>query len=1148
MVDHDPNEPDAYYADAGYDDLAAPALRRARRRRRRPGAAHVALKLATIVIALAIGVLGGGYVYLGHEPISLESLRPAITESLQSRLSSGYRVALGPIAISRTVYGVGIGFRGLAIRDSAGRLVVSAPGGRIGLDALALFALDVKVRRLELDGLQLALRVGANGELSLSAGDADAAAIALGPTPATPAANNFGALVAGLAEAMAGVDQPLDHAAIIDGKLTVQTAGREQPAVYDDLRLTFDRSGASASASLAARGPSGDWRIAARAQAGAARKLSVEAHQLSVDDFLRLDPHPPRFSFNSPISFDFTAAASPSGALTALDAAFSIGAGSFDPHDPDGAPPIAIDEATGKARLDDKGRYVLEKVEILAGATHVRLGGWLAPPAPGDLLWRAHLHSADSLFAAARPGDPAAVLDNVDIDAHFDPATKTFATDKFIAHGPQLSGQFAFGLHLAAAGPELKMDLQGQGSLLQALRLWPTFVNPDARKWCEENVRGGELASGSLKIDWNAAALAAVLAKQAPPADSVNGHFSLRNAAVDLLPGLPTTTGLDATGVITGRHFHVEAPRGVMELDGGRRLAGTNLSFTVPDTKPVARMPAEGAGHISGGADALADLLMRDALKRYVGVALDPNAIKGQFDGDLKLDLTLGKGVQPEDQKFHVTGNLSALAIDKFLGNTKLEQGALQLAADRSQLKMTGAGVVLGAPAKLEVTKIGQDVGALVLTGSLDEAARTKLGYTSGPRLRGPVTLKLKAPLDKSGADVEVDLAKATLESLGGAPWKAAGRPGKATFQLKATPEGGVQVNNLVIEAGALSGRGSAMFGPEGALKSLKLAPFRMGGSDDLKLDIEGGATTKVTLRGAMLDARGVVKSITAAQGSHDSQGLDLDVKVGAALGYNREQISGFEMTAARRNGAFTALDARGRFGQAKFSARSGDGGVLLIKSDDAGALARFLDVYGKLQGGVIELSVRQSRGSARGSATIRRFSIRDEPSLRQLQQAAPARQSSSRGSNSTPGAESSPPVSFDKLTANFTRVGGRLDVHNGVIASPAFGLTTQGFIDFVKDKVDLNGVFVPLQQFNNALGSIPLLGLLLTGGQNEGVFAINYRVTGLASNPTLKVNPLSGMTPGILRKLFGAIDGTTPSPDAADSPASSYAPTQLSR
>jgi hypothetical protein len=1137
IADHDPYD----HEDHARDDIAAPALRRARRRRRPRGAVGVACELAVVAFALTVGAAIGGFFYLGERPISLESLQPAIASSLQSRLSPGYRVALGPTAISRGANGFGIGFAGLAIRDAQGRLVLSAPGGRIGLDALALLGLEVKVRSLEVDGLLLALRVGENGDLSLSAGPEDAAQIPLGPTPASPASNNFGALVATLAEAMAGADQPLDHVAIVDGKLTVLTAGRAQPAVYDGLKLTFDRSGDEARASLAAHGPSGAWSVAARAKAGSQREFSLDARELALDDFQRLNPHPPKFSFSSPISFHFDAAAAPSGMLTALDGAFSIGAGAFDPHDPDGSAPIVIDEMTGKFGLDDKGRYALEKVELLAGQTHVRLAGWVAPPTPADAQWRGHLHSDDILFAPNRPRDPAAVLNDLDLDAHFDPATKTFATDKFVATGPDLDGKFGVNMQFTPAGPALKLDIAAKGSLLQALRLWPTFVIPDARKWCNENIEGGQLADGSsIKIDWDAVALAAVFSKQAAPADSVNGRFMLHDAAVDLLPGLPTTAGLEVTGFITGRQFHVEAPRGVIDLGGGRKLAGTGIFFTIPDTKPAPRVPAEAGARIAGSADSLADLLMRDALKRYVGVSLDPATMRGQFEGDLKLDLMVGKQVKPEEQKFRVVGNFSGLTLDKFLGPAKLEQGALEVIADRDQMKMSGSGQVFGALARLELAKAGQDVGALTLTANLDDAARAKLGMNAGPKLKGPVALKLKAPLDKSGADVEVDLTRASLESLGGAPWKPAGRPGKASFQLKVAPEG-VQVANLVIDAGALSGRGSALFGSEGALKSLKLAPFRIGASDDLKLTLDGGAPVKLTLRGGSLDARGFVKSLTGADSERDSQDLDVDVKVGDVLGYNNQRLSGFDLTAARRSGVFTALEARGRFGSAGFSARRGDAGAVLVKTDDAGALARFLDVYGKMEGGTLDMTLRAGGDNARGQATIRRFAIRDEPSLGRLEAAAPPPQNTSaRGGNTGAGMGGAPAVNFDKLTANFNRTGGRLEVRDGVIAGASFGLTTQGFIDTTRDKVDFNGVYVPLYQFNNALSGIPLLGTLLTGGQNEGVFAVNYRVTGQASNPTLKVNPLSGITPGFLRKMFGAIDGTTPlsSPSA---PASSY-------
>ena len=383
------------------------------------------------------------------------------------------------------------------------------------------------------------------------------------------------------------------------------------------------------------------------------------------------------------------------------------------------------------------------------------------------------------------------------------------------------------------------------------------------------------------------------------------------------------------------------------------------------------------------------------------------------------------------------------------------------------------------------------------------------------------------------------------MDSLGGPAWKPAGRAGKASFQLKPGSDG-IQVNNLVIDAGSLSGRGSALFGLEGDLKSLKLAPFRMSAGDDLKLEIAGGATPKLSISGAALDARGFVKALTGGGGERDAHDLDVDVKVSSAAGYNDEAISGFELSGQRRSGAFGAIDARGKFGGAAFTARSGEGGVINVKSDDAGALARFLDVYSKLEGGSIDLSVHNASDGARGSATIKRFAIRDEASLKQLEQAAPPPPASSRGAPMISG-DASPPVRFDKLTANFARAGGKLEIRDGVVASAAFGLTTQGFIDFGKDKVDLNGVYVPLYQFNNALGQIPVLGLLLAGGQNEGVFAINYRVTGPASHPTLNVNPLSGMTPGFLRKMFGAIDGTTPSTQW-DSPASSYAPNPQTR
>ncbi len=85
-----------------------------------------------------------------------------------------------------------------------------------------------------------------------------------------------------------------------------------------------------------------------------------------------------------------------------------------------------------------------------------------------------------------------------------------------------------------------------------------------------------------------------------------------------------------------------------------------------------------------------------------------------------------------------------------------------------------------------------------------------------------------------------------------------------------------------------------------------------------------------------------------------------------------------------------------------------------------------------------------------------------------------------------------------------------------------SIGLTVEGSLDFVHDQVDMSGTFVPVYAFNNLFAKIPVFGLILAGGTNEGLIGVNYRITGLASAPTLNINPLSAIAPGIFRQIFG--------------------------
>ena len=85
-------------------------------------------------------------------------------------------------------------------------------------------------------------------------------------------------------------------------------------------------------------------------------------------------------------------------------------------------------------------------------------------------------------------------------------------------------------------------------------------------------------------------------------------------------------------------------------------------------------------------------------------------------------------------------------------------------------------------------------------------------------------------------------------------------------------------------------------------------------------------------------------------------------------------------------------------------------------------------------------------------------------------------------------------------MTASFERSPGKLAIQDGVIYNPSIGLTAQGGIDFEHNQIDLSGSFVPAYTVNTMLTKIPLVGLLLSGGENDGVFGISYRVHGSMS------------------------------------------------
>jgi hypothetical protein len=866
------------------------------------------------------------------------------------------------------------------------------------------------------------------------------------------------------------------------------------------------------------------------AQGVGLRAFTLEVHDLNLDDLLLAVGRKLPFEATMPISAKFDIELAADKSLAAMHGRFGLGAGRLTFDNPE-QQPFFLDEATGGWRWDAAGqRFLIENVQIFSGETHVFFGGSVSPPSPTNSAWFADLNSTDTVLAGERPGDPAAQLDKAVFQARYLAAEKRFVVDNFAISGPGANGALTAQAAMTTAGPTLKLKLDmAHTPLLDIPRLWPSFIVPDVRDWFVQNMRGGELVAATFSLDWDAPALALALKKQPVPRDSVHGDFSARDASVQLLAGIPPLSGLEGGGTMNGHEVAISGKRGFMEVSPGRRIQASDIAFSIPDTSPKPLNPAQASAHVQGPADALAELISRDALRPFVGLPVDPASVKGQFDGKLALDMKLGKTARPQDTVVHAEASLSNLQVDRFLGKERFEQGALAIASEAGALKIVGEGKLFGVPANVEVNKGPSDEGTALVSFTLDDAARARQGFDLGAGLTGPMTVRAKAPLSQKGADVEIDLSRLNIDNPVPGLVKPVGKPGKATFNARSDADG-TALSNIVVDAGAVSIKGGAQLASDGSFVGAKLTQIRFSPGDDLKADVAAADTgLKVSVRGATLDSRPIVKALLE-QGSAVGAGkdFDFDLRINSVTGANKAALSQVEIGLSRRDGVMTQLKADGRLGAASVSLRRDEAGLIRLQAGDAGGLVRFFNLYSHLEGGALEMVLRDVGGQQDGQAVVKDFVLRDEPGLRQL--VAAGGEPPATGGESAGVERINPDAApFQRMTAKFTRLGGRIELREAVIYNAQMGLTTQGSLDYAHDRIDLNGTFVPAYQVNNLVSQIPFVGLVLGGGVHEGLVGVNYRLVGPSGAPVLSVNPFSAMTPGFLRKIFGAIDGTTP-------------------
>ena len=1108
-------------------------------------------RVAVVVAVLAVifaGCFGGLWWRLGAGPINLDMATPWLAAAIEDNIGNGNTVEVGGTQIERAGrIRIAVRIRDIVVRDRDHAIVATAPKAEVKLSGAALLMGRLRAESLNLVDAELAVRITPDGQVSVSAGDT-AKPLATGVTSkrdagiaptfprqgpataagATPPDNAPNGLLAGLdwldSLSLTGLDgQNLNEIGLKNGNLVVDDQQRGNKWTFENISLSMRRpSGGGVALSLGEEGAH-PWslRVLVGPQQNGVRSVDLRADKVPTTNILlAMRVKDLTYSADLPLSGDLKGELGRDGLPTYFRGKILAGAGHIiDSDTPDY--PMAIDSAEMNVEWDSGRRVLVAPFKIVSGANRVTLLAHLEPPNGNITDWQAGL-SGGTIVLAGNDNDPPLIFNRIAIGMRFDTDKKrVLLTQADISNGE--IGIAGTGSIDYSGEARLQLGFAGTPMSASALKqIWPILIVPEVREWVIERIERGMLQ----RIEVGVNSPVRNLSRKGPPIpdDGLSVNIVASGVTVHPVDKMPSVRDADLKARVTGRTATVTIGQGVADTPGGRKINISDFTFEVPDMAPKPS-PSRVKFKVDCPVPAAAEILASDRISDVSGTLIDPNNSKGTVSATISLAMPVIGALTKADTTYNVTADLAGFAADKLVMNQKLEATTLKVVANNAGYQVKGDVKINGQQASLDYRKPAEGDADIKLQATLDDASRARLGLDLGPAVSGAVPIKVIGKIGDrdSKVGIEADLTSLKLDNILPGWVKVPGKSGKATFSV-VKKEQSTLFQDIVVDGGGVSIKGSLEVDQNGDLLNASFPTYAPSEGDKTSLKAERGAdgVVKVTMRGDVFDGRGFLKSAISgkeadAKSKIKNIDFDVDLKLGAVAGFNGEALRSVDAKFSRRGGIVKAFTISGKVGRdtpltADLRGRGQGQGrdTIVLQTNDAGAFFRFNDFYSKIVGGQLTLAMEPptpEAGPKEGLINVRDFSIKGEASLERVAAGgAPAGQGS---------------VAFSALRAEFTRQSGQLTIRDGVVKGPAIGATIEGSIDSVTNQVRMSGTFVPMYGLNNMFGQIPVLGLFLGGGSNEGLIGVTYEVVGTPAQPVMRVNPISAMAPGVLRKIF---------------------------
>jgi len=1116
----------------------------------------------TAIGLLVLGIIFGGgfgalWLRLGAGPVNLDVMTPWLASAIEENLGKDHTVEVGGTQIERAGrIRIAVRLRDIVVRDRARNIVANAPKAEVRLSGMALLTGHLRAETLRLVGAELAVRITPDGRVTVSTGQgtsplatgkvqvkpqAPAATTSEPPplpfqaSPAPPpatvpavASNGTNGLLSALewldSLSANGLDgQSLNEIGLRNGALTVEDQRTGGVINFKNISLSLRRPiGGGAAFSVGEEGKNGwELKVGVGAPSNGVRSIEISANKVPANNLLlaaRLKDF--TYAADLPLSGEFKGEIGRDGLPTYFRGEIVVGKGTIvDLNVPDY--PMSIDHADAQMEWDANRRVMIAPFHIYSGANRITLLAHVEPPNDSIPNWQLGL-SGGTILLAGDKGEEPIIFNRIAVRFRFDTENRrTLMTQCDISNGE--IGIAGSGTLDYSGEPRMKLGMAATPMPVSVLkRIWPVLIAPEVREWMTERVDRGMVQR--LDVAVNAPMHTLVRGGPPIPDDGLSINFLANGLTIHPVDDMPSVRDGDMKGRISGRTVSVAVGQGTVDTPAGRRLNISDLLFEVPDLAPKPA-PTRVRFRLDGPVPAAAEILQSDRLRDMGDTTIDPNSSKGTVSAIVTLAMPLKNALTKADTTYTVNLDLGALAVDKLAMNQKLEANNLKVVADNQGYRVKGDVKIGGQPAALDYRKTNEGDADVRVAAILDDAARARLGVDLGSSLSGAIPIKLTGKIAGDNSDnrfgVEADLTQARVDNLLPGWTKVAGKNTKMTFNVVQKPQG-TRFEDIVIEGNGTLIKGVIEVDDKNDIVSAVFPTFAPSEGDkaSLKADRAQDGTLKVTMRGEVFDGRGFIKTAMSGRDANTKEksksfDIDIDAKLGALAGFYGEAVRSVDLKLTRRGGVIKAFSLNGKLGRdtpviGDLRGKAQGREVLYLETNDAGAFFRFADTYAKMTGGKMWLAVDPPSSDStpqEGLLNVRDFTIRGEAALDRVVANAP--NGSQQG------------IAFTGLRAEFAKQSGVLRIKDGVVRGPAIGATIEGVIDYPVNQVKMSGTFVPLYGLNNMFGQIPIVGLFLGGGSNEGLIGVTYEVVGTPGAPVLRVNPISAMAPGVFRKIF---------------------------